>query len=106
MKDFTACSGGKRTFLNWESLLGGRDLKEHPSPPWKGGESSKDAVHSLSGLGKAWGEGQRMTRLQGQLAWLWDLSPSLHGRSRGTQTSEGRLASEDFSPFCQDLPLG
>lgn len=47
-----------------------------------------------------------MTRLQGQLAWLWDLSPWLRGRSRDTPTSEGRLASEDFSTFYQGLPLG
>lgn len=47
-----------------------------------------------------------MTRLQGQPAWLWDLSPWLRGRSRDTPASEGRLASEDFSAFCQGLPLG
>lgn len=53
--------------------VGGRNLKEHPAP-WKVGECSRGAAHNLSGLGKALGEGQRMTRLQGQLAQLWDVT--------------------------------
>lgn len=55
---------------------GGRNLQERPSPLERWGAFS-GAAHSLGGPGKTLGEGQRMTRLQAQLAWLWGVTLAL-----------------------------
>lgn len=89
---------GKKTSLKWERLLGVRAKRSTPAP-----QDGAGAFQGGGGTKEVPGDWQRVTRLWGQLAWLWDLSPRLHGRHREASTAD-ETHSREFLPLLQGLP--